>query len=96
MTYHAIDDTQDNLPNGSHRDSVKDKARDAARKVSDNVQAGAQAASDRAQHALDTGRDHVMAAQSEFERSVQRNPGLAVLGALGAGIVLGLALRGRR
>jgi ElaB/YqjD/DUF883 family membrane-anchored ribosome-binding protein len=55
----------------------------------------AQSVRDGASNAVQTGSDYVQTYQGEFDSAVRRNPTLAVLGAMGVGLVLGLALTKR-
>lgn len=65
-------------------DTVKDKSSEALETL--------QSAGDTA---LKEGTDLVAGAQSELDSAVRRNPTLALAGALGIGVLLGLALRSR-
>ncbi|WP_121630784.1 hypothetical protein [Tropicibacter alexandrii] len=96
MTYHPMDTDPEYETTEGRIKQFGDRARDGARKLSDDARETARTAREGAREAVHYGQHQIAAAQSEFERGVQRNPGLAVLGALGAGIVLGMALRGRR
>ena len=76
------------------------KARDAA---SDSVHELRESARETAEKAKETGRRYaeqgnemLFDARVEAEDVVRRNPGLAVAGALGVGVLIGLALKTRR
>ena len=96
MTYHPMENGgADHSEDGSFK-SWSDKARAGAHRVSEDARDAARSAEETARDAVFYGRYHVAAAQSEIERGIQRNPGLAVLGALGVGVILGLSLRQAR
>ncbi|CUH75623.1 hypothetical protein [Tropicibacter naphthalenivorans] len=94
MTYHDMEQTP--RSNGHDTSGVADKARKAAEGFTARATETAENAKAKAYDAAGKGQEQLTLARSEFERGVQKNPGLAVLGAVGVGVLLGLALRGRR
>ncbi|MCF6445872.1 hypothetical protein [Nereida sp. MMG025] len=76
----------------------KDKAPDAAAfadKVQDDLDAGIAEVRQTAQAALDQSSEQVARAAQQSSKFVRDNPALAVAGAVGVGLLIGLALRGR-
>lgn len=87
--------------------AVKRQLQDAAADAQDAVRQGAAEAEERlrdatrrAQHlareTYDGGSTRAMALRDEVESGVRRNPGLAIAGAVGGGVLLGLFLSRRR
>ena len=72
-----------------------EKLRDAVSYAQDNVKDAADTVRDTAVQAVERTTDQAQNMQGEFDSAVRRNPTLAVLGALGVGMVLGLALTRR-
>jgi ElaB/YqjD/DUF883 family membrane-anchored ribosome-binding protein len=72
-----------------------EKLRDAVSYAQDNVKDAADTVRDTAVQAVERTADQAQNMQGEFDSAVRRNPTLAVLGALGVGMVLGLALTRR-
>lgn len=72
-----------------------DKLRDAVSHAQHNVQDAAGTVRDTAVQAAETTADHARGLQGDFDSAVRRNPTVAVLGALGVGIFVGLALTKR-
>ena len=75
--------------------TLGDKARDAAKSVRDRTAQTVDAARDSARAGFEKGVDHLSTARSEAESAIRRNPGLAIAGAVGVGILLGMALKSR-
>lgn len=73
----------------------RDKMRDAVSSAQDSVRDTADNVPFSAQHAVERGSDHAYAVHSEFDNAVRRNPTLAIVGALGLGVALGLAMNRR-
>jgi ElaB/YqjD/DUF883 family membrane-anchored ribosome-binding protein len=73
----------------------RDKVRDAATSVQDNVRDTAENVRSSAANAIERGGDHAYAVHSEFDSAVRRNPTLAIVGALGLGVALGMAMNRR-
>ena len=88
MTTTDIKDTT--YTNGSA--AVK-TAKDAAARVKDAVSDAAIQAQATATDALDAGLGEYDRLSRQSARFVRENPGVAVAGALGVGLILGLALR---
>lgn len=87
--------------------AVKKQLQDAAADAQDAVRAGAAEAEDRLREAtrkaqalarekFDDGSSRAMALREEVETGIRRNPGLAVAGAIGGGVLLGMLLSRRR
>lgn len=83
--------------------SVADKAKHVAETAKDSVYdvreratSAAHDARDRAEYEFERGKEQIGAARDEAERAVKSNPGLAVAGALGVGVLIGMALTSRR
>lgn len=74
---------------------ASDKIKEAVSQAQDNVQDAAQTVRDTAVEAVGRGSEHAQTIQGEFDCAVRRNPTLAVLGAFGVGMFLGLALTKR-
>ncbi|WP_439124018.1 hypothetical protein [Marivita sp.] len=72
-----------------------DKLRNVVSHAQDSVNDAADNVRNTAAHAVEKGSDHAQNVQSEFDTAVRRNPTFAVLGALGIGVVLGVALNKR-
>lgn len=72
-----------------------EKAREAVSKAQDTVQDISDTARLKASYAVDAGVEHAQTVQNEFDSAVRRSPTLAVLGALGVGVALGLMLNRR-
>ena len=75
------------------------KAKETVSGAYESVRDAGSEALERAQSAgetaLGSGTDMVRGAQSELDTVVRRNPTVAVIGALGLGVLLGLAMRSR-
>ena len=74
---------------------VSDKLHDAVTHAQESVQDAANSVRDTVLAAADRTIDRTQTLQGDFDSAVRRNPTLAVLGALGVGVVLGLALTKR-
>ncbi|MEN8660509.1 hypothetical protein [Marivita sp.] len=83
------DDRNDTKPRAA------DKVRDAVAHAQDSVQGAAKTMRTTAIEVAERSADHAQTLQGEFDTAVRRNPTLAVLGALGVGMFLGLALTKR-
>jgi ElaB/YqjD/DUF883 family membrane-anchored ribosome-binding protein len=87
--------------------AVKKQLQDAAADAQEAVRAGAAEAEDRLREATrraqalardgyDQGSNRAMALRDEVETGIRRNPGLAIAGAVGGGVLLGMLLSRRR
>ncbi|MEW2913631.1 hypothetical protein [Leisingera sp. JC11] len=65
-------------------DRAKEQAAQTVQKAQENLEAG-----------IDYSKGEIERLASQSQDFIKKNPGLAVAGALGAGILLGLALRKR-
>ncbi|MDC0656639.1 hypothetical protein N6L27_01350 [Leisingera sp. SS27] len=65
-------------------DRAKDQAQEAVEQAQEHLQAG-----------ISYGKGEIDRLTSQSRDFIRKNPGLAVAGALGAGVLLGLALRRR-
>lgn len=74
---------------------VSDKLQGAVTHAQESVQDAANSVRDTVVAAADRTIDRTQTLQGDFDSAVRRNPTLAVLGALGVGVVLGLALTKR-
>jgi len=79
----------------SDKKTQSDKMRDTAASAQESVKQTAENVRASAANAVGRGSDQAYAVQSEFDDAVRRNPTLAVIGALGLGIALGLAMNKR-
>ncbi|MCL3880737.1 hypothetical protein [Marivita sp. GX14005] len=75
--------------------SAQQTVREAAATAEEHVRDAAHSVAERTSHAVDRGAEHASALQHEFDTMVRRNPTAAILGAVGVGILVGMALRGR-
>ena len=93
-------------PEKSRKDDAVAKAKDSVNTAKDSVnnayetvkEAGTEAvgrAQAAGEAAISSSTDMVRGAQSELDSVVRRNPTVAVVGALGLGVLLGMALRAR-
>lgn len=74
---------------------ASDKLHDAVTHAQESVQDAANSVRDTVVAAADRTIDRTQNLPGDFDSAVRRNPTLAVLGALGVGVVLGLALTKR-
>ncbi|OBY27277.1 hypothetical protein [Leisingera sp. JC1] len=65
-------------------DRAKEQAQEAVEQAQESLQAG-----------ISYGKSEIERLTSQSQDFIKKNPGLAVAGALGAGVLLGLALRRR-
>ena len=72
-----------------------DKLREAVTHAQDSAQDAVKAVRNTVSEVADRTVEHTQSVQGEFDTAVRRNPTLAVLGALGIGVALGLALNKR-
>ncbi len=79
----------------SRKQSASDQLRNTVADAQDSVNQAAQSVRDSATTAVQAGADYAQTFQGEFDSAVRRNPTLAVLGAMGVGLALGLALTKR-
>lgn len=90
---------QDRKTNGHSTEARTARVKDSAQATLDAVTSKGGEALDRVhaagEAAVREGTDLVTGAQSELNSVVRRNPTLAVAGALGLGVLLGMALRAR-
>ncbi len=75
--------------------TMKDRAAEVVGKGVETVQDAATEASLQAQIAAERANDEIRKLADTGTKFVRENPGAAVVGAVGLGILLGLALRGR-
>lgn len=80
---------------GTDKPGARDRVRDAAASTRDQVDTVARSVRDTANQVSETTVDAAQTFQSEFDGAVRRNPTLAVLGAVGVGVLLGMALNKR-
>ncbi|MEO1138169.1 MAG: hypothetical protein AAFW87_01825 [Pseudomonadota bacterium] len=85
--------TKSTIENGTDKDTLADSASRIAETAKEYVADHVADAQDAGKKALDAGRDSVTAAHQTFGDAVRRNPTTAILGAVGLGVLLGLALR---
>lgn len=87
--------------------AVKRQLQDATVEAQETIRQGAADAEERlrdatrraqavARDTYDEGSDRAMALRDDIETGVRRNPGLAIAGAIGGGVLLGLFLGRRR
>lgn len=83
----------------SRKEEAVTKAKDSVNNALESVKDAGTEALERAQSAgeaaYSTSTDMVRGAQTELDTIVRRNPTIAVVGALGLGVLLGMALRSR-
>lgn len=80
---------------GNTGDKVTHRIREAATSAQDTLHGAADALRESASTAVEKGTDHAQAVQTEFDSAVRRNPTLAIAGAVGVGVLLGMALNRR-
>ncbi|MCK0149514.1 hypothetical protein MWU54_05735 [Marivita sp. S6314] len=85
----------DTTNNGAGKEALRDKAEkfveaatDAVGTTTEQARVHSEKAMEEAQHAIETVQDSAIAA-------VRKNPTAALIGAVGVGVLLGMALRGR-
>lgn len=78
--------------NGSKSDTTRAKAGARLEEVRDKATETTQAVREAAGEHLARGQDLVAEAQGELNTMVRRNPGMALLGAAGLGLLVGLAI----
>ena len=83
---------EDNAPSTTQ---AKDKLNDAVTQAQDSVKDAANTVRDTVTDVAERTVSHTQTVQGDFDKAVRRNPTLAVLGALGVGVALGLALNRR-
>lgn len=79
----------------STKTKSKDRMQDVVSATQESVDTVAQSVKETATHVADTTADAAHTFQSEFDGAVRRNPTLAVLGAVGVGVLIGMALNKR-
>ena len=77
-------------------DSRRAKMREKVSSAQDTVRDAMGGVRDSAYHAVDVGSRQAQTFQSEFDSAVRRNPTLAIAGAVGLGVLLGMTLSSRR
>ncbi len=95
MTQNAA--IEEGLSNGHDKASapMKERAAEAIEKGVETAQEAATEARLQAQIAAERANDELRKMTETGTKFVRENPGTAVVGALGVGLLLGLALRGR-
>ena len=73
----------------------RDKAKDAVSSAQEKMRDTTDNVREQAANAVQRGSDQAYAMHSEFDAAVRRNPTLAIVGALGLGIALGMAMNRR-
>lgn len=91
----ATEHTDPHTNTGKAKKTQTDKMRDAVSSAQDSVHDAAENVRSSASTAVEKSTERAHDVQSEFDSAVRRNPTLAVLGALGLGVALGLALNKR-
>lgn len=81
--------------NGRDHVDVRDRAKDLANSTSEAVEDTATALREKGDAALKDSQDMLSQAQRSALLTIRKNPTTALLGAVGVGVLLGLALRGR-
>ncbi|WP_299374280.1 hypothetical protein [uncultured Tateyamaria sp.] len=71
---------------------LADKARNEAEVIQETVKEVAWDSAARVQQTAERVQDHAQSAGAQAADAVRRNPGLAVAGALGLGVLVGLAM----
>ncbi|MFP7673855.1 hypothetical protein ACG74X_10940 [Marivita sp. S0852] len=79
----------------SSQSDLKERAEEAVETARKSVERTVATARDEGEKALSEAQDTFMSAQDSAMSAVRRNPGLALLGAVGVGVLLGMAMRGR-
>lgn len=90
--------TAENKTSKTHatsKDRSAEKVRVSVAHATDSVTDAAEKMRNTTLQAAERTVEHAQTMQGEFDSAVRRNPTLAVLGALGVGVVLGLALNKR-
>lgn len=83
--------TQTSIPNGT----TSDEGESAVKAVAAQVEDAAEQLRDTASAAIEQGSAELKRAADGSAKFVRENPGLAVAGALGLGVLIGLSLRNR-
>lgn len=81
--------------NGRDHADLRDRAKDLASSTSEAVEDTATALREKGDAALRDSQDALSSAHQSALMTVRRNPTTALLGAVGVGVLLGLALRAR-
>lgn len=106
MTQPANPTQQHAYTNGADAKDIETRARDAAASAKDAIENTAAQAKDAGEKALadakDAGEKALVDAKNSFEgfqqdavAAVRKNPGASLVGAIGIGVLIGMALRGR-
>ncbi|SFS21232.1 hypothetical protein [Yoonia litorea] len=83
------------LPNGKDKDGVKERVQETVEKGVEAVKGSAAAAQDTVGQATEQAGEELRKLTDAGTKFVRENPGAAIAGAVGVGILLGIALRNR-
>jgi hypothetical protein len=81
--------------NGADKSKLRDTADRAADAAVDAIDRKTEAVRVQGENALQDVQDTMMNAQDSMVSAVRKNPTTALIGAVGLGVLLGLAMRGR-
>lgn len=85
----------EHIPHDTAEKSRADKARESITSATHELRDVANTAQETAENAVERSTAQMQGFQSEFDSAVRRNPTLAVLGALGVGVAIGLVMQKR-
>ncbi|WP_292284841.1 hypothetical protein [Marivita sp.] len=93
---HSTGNTEaEHIQHDTNETSHTDKVRDSISSAKHELRDVANTAQTKAEDAIERSSEQVQTFQGEFDSAVRRNPTLAVLGALGVGVAIGVVMQKR-